>query len=311
MKIAIVGAAGKMGQWFASFLHSHGHELLLIGAHKDKVVRLASTMERCSAGEIADVADTDIIVTSVPIVAVESVMRDLAPHVRERHAVIDLSSLKVAPQQAADRHLPHATYLGVHPMFGPGADSLSGHNVILAPANNRARRLAAKVRSYIQPYGPHIVTMTPERHDEVMAIVLGMPALVVATVARTIVGTGLLSQSRDVSGTSLEVLMALTDSMLSEGSDLYSTLLSAMPTAPSIADALESNMAHFAGLVRARARTEMYDEFSTLGGELAAADNREGNPYDRVYAMLEALQRYPATPRPGAAVEDPPPPSTC
>ena len=295
MKIAIIGAAGRMGQWFATFLQSHGHELLLIGAHKDKVARLASTMERCSAGEIADVAETDVIITAVPLDAVESVMRELATYVRDRHAVIDLSSLKVAPQQAADRYLSHATYLGVHPMFGAGADSLSGHNVILAPANASARRLAARVMHYIEPYGPHIVTMPPDTHDEVMAIVLGLPALVVAAVARTIVGTGLLTEARGVSGTSLEVLMALTDSMLSEGSNLYSTLLAALPTAPDVAEALESNMAHFTTLVKTRARTEMRAEFSTLGQKLAAADNREGNPYDRMYAMLEALQRYPAT----------------
>lgn len=311
MKIAIVGAAGKMGSWFAAMLHGQGHDLLLVDTWRDEVERLAGSMERCRVAQPADAGDADMVIIAVPVDAVEPAMRELSAHVREGQAVIDLSSLKGAPQRAAEKHLPQAVFLGVHPMFGAGADSLAGHNVILTPADEQSGELAARVQRYIEPQGAHVVTMTPHEHDEVMAVVLLVPALVVAVVARTIVGTGRLAEAREVSGTSLEVLMALTESMLGVGSGLYSTLLAALPAAPAVASALESSAAHFARMVRDGDKTGLFDEFTALGRELGSVDQRAGDAYERMYAMLEALQRYPTSPRRKAAAEDRQPPSTC
>jgi prephenate dehydrogenase len=311
MNIAIVGAAGKMGSWFAALLHGQGHDLLLVDARRDEVERLADSMRRCRVAQPADAGGADVVIIAVPVDAVEPAMRELSPHVRKGQAVIDLSSIKGAPQRAAERHIPQAVFLGMHPMFGAGAESLSGHNVVLTPDDEQSRELAAKVQRYIEPQGAHVVTMTPDRHDEVMAVVLLIPALVVAVVARTILCTGRLAEAREVSGTSLEVLMALTESMLGVGSDLYSTLLAAFPTAPSVASALESSAAHFSHLVRDSDRAGLLEEFSTLGRELGSVDQRAGDAYERMYAMLEALQRYPTTPRRQAGAEDPQPPSTC
>lgn len=311
MNIAIVGAAGKMGSWFAALLHGQGHDVLLVDARRDEVERLAASMERCRVAQFEDAGGVDVVIIAVPVDAVEPAMRELSAHVREGQAVIDLSSLKGRPQKAAEMYLPQAVFLGVHPMFGAGAESLSGHNVVLTPADEQSRELAARVQRYIEPQGAHVVTMTPDRHDEVMAVVLLIPALVVAVVARTILGTGRLAEAREVSGTSLEVLMALTESMLGVGSDLYSTLLAALPAAPSVASALESSAAHFSRLVRDGDRDGLLEEFSSLGKELGSVDERAGDAYERMYAMLEALQRYPTTPRRKAAAEGPQPPSTC
>ncbi|MBE9505362.1 MAG: prephenate dehydrogenase/arogenate dehydrogenase family protein [Chloroflexi bacterium] len=311
MNIAIVGAAGKMGSWFAALLHGQGHDLLLVDTRRGEVERLAGSMERCRVGQPADAGGADVVIIAVPVDAVEPAMRELSAYVREGQAVIDLSSLKGAPQRAAEKHLPRVVFLGVHPMFGAGADGLAGHNVILTPVGERSRDLAARVQRYVEPQGAHVVTMSPDEHDEVMAVVLLIPALVVAVVARTILDTGRLAEAREVSGTSLEVLMALTESMLGVGSSLYSTLLAALPAAPSVASALELSAAHFSRLVRDGDRDGLLEEFNTLGRELGSVDRRASDAYGRMYAMLEALQRYPTTPRPKAGAEDPQPPSTC
>ena len=295
MKIAIVGAAGKLGSWFAALLHQHGHELLLLGRRREPLDLLAGKFDGCVAGEYEDIEDSDLVIISVPLDAVEQVIAQLGPHVRAGQPVIDLSSLKLAPQRAANTHLAHARFLGVHPMFGSGAEGFSGHNVILVPDGPAAEALAVKVREYIEPLGAHVVSMDPSTHDELMAVVLGLPALVVATVARTVLDGSRFGLARDVSGTSLEVLASLTESMLCEGSDLYGTLLAALPSAPEVARALQDSAAHFARLVETRNRSEMIEEFSSLGRQLEQVDHRAGDAYARMYAMLEALKRYPST----------------
>jgi prephenate dehydrogenase len=311
VKIAIVGASGKMGGWFAALLHQHGHELLLVGRRPEPLEQLARTMDGAVVGTNADVGSADLVIISVPLHAVDAVMRDLAPHVRPSQAVIDLSSLKTAPQRAAEAYLPHARFLGVHPMFGSGAESFAGHNVILTPAGEAAAALAEKVRRYVEPLGAHVVTMDPRTHDEVMAIVLGLPPLVVAAVARTALASGCFEAARDVSGTSLEVLMSLTESMLCEGSELYGTLLASLPSAPSIATALQQSAEHFARLVSQGDRSALIEEFASLGSQLEQLDHRASNAYARMYAMLEALKRFPSTAGAGPAEASPPPREAC
>ncbi len=296
MNIAIVGAAGKLGSWFAALLHQHGHELILVGRRRETVERLAGTMDRCVVGEYSDVGKADVVIICVPLHAVETVIKDLGPHVAESQAVLDLSSLKTGPQRAADAHMSHACFLGVHPMFGSGAENLAGHNVILVPDNEAAGALSEKVRRYLEPLGAHVVMMDPQTHDEVMSVVLGLPALAVASVARSVLASGQFGLARDASGTSLEVLMSLTESMLCDGSELYGTLLAALPAAPAVASALQESASHFARMVEERDRSGLIEEFSALGRQLEQIDHRAVDAYARMYAMLEALRRFPAKP---------------
>ncbi len=296
MKIAIVGAAGKMGSWFAVLLHRHGHELVLVGRRREPVERLALGMERCTVGAYDSIGGADAVIVSVPLNVVDDVLRELAPYVKESQPVIDLSSLKVAPQASAETHMPKACFLGVHPMFGPGADGFAGHNVILVPGSAAAAALADRVRAYVEPLGAHVTSVEPAEHDALMSIVLGLPALAVAAVARTILSTGRLTQARETSGTSLEVLMALTESMVCGGSELYGTLLAAMPAAPSVAASFQDSAGHLAKLVAEGDRSSLIAEFETLGRGLTECSRTAGDAYARMYAMLEALKRYPATP---------------
>ncbi|NLE95824.1 MAG: prephenate dehydrogenase/arogenate dehydrogenase family protein [Dehalococcoidia bacterium] len=311
MKIAIIGASGKMGSWFAAFLHTQGHDLILIGRRPEAVEEVAAAMPGAMVGGYSDVREADLVLISVPLDAVESVMSALGPHIRPNQAVIDVSSVKTAPQRAADTHMPHACFLGVHPMFGPGADGFRGHNVILTPVGEAASALAAKAKAYLEPFGAHIVCMNPQTHDEVMAVVLGLPALVVALVARTALATGHFALAREVSGTSLEVLVSLTESMLCEGSELYGTLLAGLPDAPDVAQRLEESASHFRSLVEQGGRTAMIDEFAALGGELEKLDYRAADAYARMYAMLEALKRFPSNPNASEAAGAPPPRAEC
>ncbi len=307
MKIAIVGAAGKLGSWFAAVLHEHGHELVLIGRRREPVERLAGTLPHAAAGGYADVQAAGLIIVSVPLHTVEAVFEQLRPHVKPGQAVIDLSSLKMAPLRAAAAWIPQACFLGVHPMFGPGAESFAGHNVILTPGDDASAALAVKVERYLRPLGAHVVTMEPQTHDEVMGIVLGLPPLVVAAVARTALASGRFAVARDVSGTSLEVLMSLTESMLCEGSELYGTLLAELPSAPELAAELQRNVTHFAQLVATGDRATLTGEFASLGRQLEALDHRAVNAYGRMYAMLEALKRFPANPAAAPEEAIPPP----
>jgi len=294
MRVAIVGATGKLGGWSAAFLAGLNHEVLLIGRRRDALDEVAHRVRGSRVVDMAELEEADVIITAVPLDVVEPVMQQLGPHVRDGQPLIDLSSLKVAPLESATRHVPQSLYLGVHPMFGSGAVSLSGHNVILTPTDRRTAAFASAIKSYIVPMGARVHTMDPVEHDDLMSIVLGLPALAVAVVARTILDSGRLRDSREMSGTSLELLMALTESMLCQGSDLYSTLLSMLPESPHLSAEFAGNAERLAELCTKRDRAALHGEMVDMARRLAEADHAASDAYDRMYAMLEALQRFPS-----------------
>ena len=294
MKIAVVGAAGRMGSWFCRFLHSCEYDLLLVGRRRQPLEELAAELPGSAVGTSRDVGSADAVLISVIFDQVENAMRDLSDYVRIAQPVIDISSLKVKPQRLAERYLPVSTYLGVHPMFGPGAESLQGHNVILAPVGGDAARLANDVGFWCSGRGAVVRTMAPESHDQLMSIVLGLPAIAVAAVARTILETSKLREAREMSGTSLQVLLALTESMMCQGSELYSMLLEALPDAPALAQTMGRSISHYGELIAARDREALRTEFAQLGDGLTAADYAAEDAYEHMYAMLEALKKYPS-----------------
>ena len=294
MKIAVVGAAGRMGSWFCRLLRSCGCDLLLVGRRREPLETLAGELPGSVIATAKDVSSADAVLISVGFDQVESAMRDVSDYVRIAQPVIDISSLKVRPQRLAEQYLPVSTYLGVHPMFGPGAESLQGHNVILAPVGGDAARLANEVGSWCSGRGAVVRTMDPESHDQLMSIVLGLPAITVAAVAHTILETSRLREAREMSGTSFQVLLALTESMMCQGSELYSMLLEALPDAPGLAEAMGRSLAHYGELIAARDREALRADFTRLGTGLTAADYAAEDAYEHMYAMLEALKKYPS-----------------
>ena len=294
MKIAVVGAAGRMGSWFCRLLRSCGCDLLLVGRRREPLETLAGELPGSVIATAKDVSSADAVLISVAFDQVESAMRDVSDYVRIAQPVIDISSLKVRPQRLAEQYLPVSTYLGVHPMFGPGAESLQGHNVILAPVGGDAARLANEVGSWCSGRGAVVRTMDPESHDQLMSIVLGLPAITVAAVAHTILETSRLREAREMSGTSFQVLLALTESMMCQGSELYSMLLEALPDAPGLAEAMGRSLAHYGELIAARDREALRADFTRLGTGLTAADYAAEDAYEHMYAMLEALKKYPS-----------------
>ena len=75
---------------------------------------------------------------------------------------------------------------------------------------------------------------------------------------------------------------------------MYGTLLAELPTASVVASALQDSAAHLAGLVAQGDRAALIGEFASLGRQLEEQDHRAANAYGRMYAMLEALKRYPS-----------------
>jgi len=153
--IGIIGGVSGIGRWFAAFFEKEGHPVHVSG--RDTGLRPAEMAGVCP-----------VVIVSVPIGVTEAVIREVGPHMKQESLLMDLTSLKAGPVRAM-LETSVSEVVGLHPLFGPGVLSLEGQNIVLCPA--RGERWLPWVRDTLGKKGATLIEVTPERHDEVMAVV--------------------------------------------------------------------------------------------------------------------------------------------
>lgn len=162
----LIGGAGKMGRWFASFLSSQGFR-----------VEIADPSGPVEGYEyIADwrssALDHDVIVVATQIKLTNEILLELATR-KPRGVVFDIGSLKTPLRpglQALQKAGCKAT--SVHPMFGPDTELLSGRHVIFIElGSSEALRTAQELFASTMAQQ---VTMSLDEHDRLIAYVLGL-----------------------------------------------------------------------------------------------------------------------------------------
>ncbi|MBI4440306.1 prephenate dehydrogenase/arogenate dehydrogenase family protein, partial [Candidatus Woesearchaeota archaeon] len=158
MRIGIIGGTGLMGQWFKRFFELRGFEVVISGRNT------SISMEECAK-------TCDVVIVCVPIEATVDVIKKIGPFVREDSLLTDFTSLKSAPVRAMLEH-SKANVLGMHPVFGPSVSTIRNQTMVLTPG--RGDKWFKWAKHIFSRAGAKVRITTPERHDEMMAIIQGM-----------------------------------------------------------------------------------------------------------------------------------------
>jgi len=287
MKVAIVGGSGKMGQWFARFLLKEGHQVVIIGRHEGKLLEVGQRLGVETATNVAAVKQADVILVSVPIDSFEPVIKQIAPHTRQPQIILDITSVKVLPVEAMHKHITAGTVLGTHPVFGPGAKGFAKQNLVLTPTNRRETSLAKKLKCYLEQRGARVTLMSPQEHDEMMAVVLGLAHFISIVSADVLLSLDRFREMKAIGGTTYRVLLTLIESVISEDPELYASLQMSLPHMGQIQDLFQRQSELWAGLVRSRDREEFVRRMSALRGRLEELDPDFGQAYANMYRLLE------------------------
>jgi prephenate dehydrogenase len=176
--IGIIGGTGGMGRWFAGFFERAGYTVHVSG--QTSGLRPAEMAATCP-----------VVIVSVPIGVTEAIIREAGPHMRRDSLLMDLTSLKAVPVKAMLASSA-SEVVGLHPLFGPGVPSMEGQNIVLCPA--RGTRWLPWVRDILGDHGAKLVETTPERHDEVMAVVQALNHLDTIVMGLTIRKCGIAQE---------------------------------------------------------------------------------------------------------------------
>ena len=277
-----------MGQWFARFLAGEGHDLLLVGRNEAKLREIKPRLGVGVTTNPGAVESADLVIISVPMDSFEEVVKHYSPYIPAGHAVIEVTSVKVAPLDAMHRHLKTQKVLGVHPMFGPGAKDLAGHNFVLTPSNEAENALAEKVKSYLAARGGKVSLMSPEQHDQTMAIVLGFPHLIALVAAETLLQLGDFEYFEKIGGTTCKLLLTYADSVLSEDPELYASLQMNLGGMGDIHARFRDNLTEWMELVANRDRGSFIAKMTAMAEQRGRADPNYKKAYQRMYRTLDS-----------------------
>jgi prephenate dehydrogenase len=286
MKIAIVGGSGKMGQWFARFLAGEGNDILLLGRNRENLIDIRRRLGVDVSWKPSDVAGADLVIFSVPMDSFKDVIERYSGHIAPGKTVLEITSVKVGPVEAMHHHLKTEKVLGVHPMFGPGAKDLAGHNFILTPTNPIEESLSRKIEDYIKVRGGKVTVTTPADHDRLMSVVLGLPHLVALVAAETILELGDFGQFEKIGGTTCRLFLTFADSVLSEDPELYASLQMNLAGMPETHGKFQKNLDSWVELVADRNKQGFIDRMKRITEKRAQSDPDFKRAYQRMYTTL-------------------------
>ena len=289
MKVAIIGGSGKMGRWFARHLRAEDDEVVISGRTESKVMEARQELGVDAASSVEAIKDADVILLSVPIETFEDIVVELAPHIQPEQVVVDVTSVKVMPVAAMHRHLKTRLVLGTHPLFGPGAKGITGQNFVLTPTNNEERTLAEKVRDYLETRGARVSLMTPEEHDDKMAVILGLSHFIAVVAADTLISSNKVAQPTALGGITYKVLLTLVESVISENPELYASIQMNLPGVAEIEALFQEKVGEWAEIVRKKDRGAFMRQMKTLKSRLEKDNPEFGKAYENMYRLASGL----------------------
>jgi prephenate dehydrogenase len=220
------------------------------------------TAARSSEEHRSVLGKADVVVLSVPVLAILHWMRELPSLLQEHALVTDVGSTKTEIARAARELLP-GRFLPGHPMAGKesGGAALAEAGLfrkaswIFTPLHETTA-IEQLWRDYVVRFGAQVLTMEPERHDEICAWVSHMPQMVSTAMSAMLEEKfGDSPELRAIGGRALREMTRLGASPYSMWRDIAHT------NQPAIAETLHALEQHLQHLRENLKTAELREEF--------------------------------------------------
>ncbi len=185
--VLVVGA-GLIGTSVGLALSAHGVSVYL----SDRDPAAAALAEDLGAGLAQEPpGEPDLVVVATPPAVVADVLIKL-DRLYLQATFTDLTSVKSVPQREIEAiGADVSRFVGGHPLAGrersgagaARADLFEGRPWVLTPSAASSTRAIERAQLLVELCGAQLVTMTPERHDEAVALVSHVPQLMASLTA--------------------------------------------------------------------------------------------------------------------------------
>jgi prephenate dehydrogenase len=263
MKVAVLGAAGAMGSFFANYFVKKGHKVT-----GSDIRRTGSPARIVLAGSNSDaVRGADVVLLAVPIRMTANVLREVSPHLKRGSTVVEITSVKGKMLAELKRicSLSRVTLLSIHPMFGPQSRS---RNLKMCVIGNRRDKTAA---DHLFP-GAKTILLGAEEHDRLMAYTLSLVHMLNLAFASAVADGVGIDKFTEVATPFALTQLNLSKAILSQEPHLFSFIQAENPFVGNVLSSVISQLEVFRGSAEQRDITTFEKQFSALAARFNRAD---------------------------------------
>jgi prephenate dehydrogenase len=221
MKIAILGAAGQMGRWLIKYFSTQGHDLTVSDVRSNALKKcVVSSNVKIAEDNLMAIKNVEAVVVSVPIENTATVLYEIAPYLKKDVIVAEIASIKLdLIKVLIEISKLNIIPLSLHPLFGPGLQKMKKKLAVIPVLNKEFEKQLAK------KFFPDakIVVVDSNRHDKAMAITLSFPYFLNMALA-SILNDEDINLLKELSGTTFNLQLILTGSVMAQSSKLHSSI---------------------------------------------------------------------------------------
>jgi prephenate dehydrogenase len=292
MKIAIIGATGKMGAWFCQEFAKQGHQVTGIGRNASKLREVGTKFKgKVTTDYRIGLAGAKWILVAVPIDAIMTVVESIAPLAPKDAIIFDILSVKgnVLPHLGTVCQGSGVQYVSVHPMFGPGANNLTNQNVIITPVLGH-EKAAARARDFFSKMGARVTEAEGELHDKMMALVLNLPHFLNILFGKFLVSSGFdLPSLKQFGGTTFALQQFLSLNVNAEDPAIYGPLQFENPAFLQVLKELRDFLGQYLEVVEKKDASS-FDVWMKGNDQFFKADPLYSKAYPLFYRLLDLLR---------------------
>ncbi|MGB9714199.1 MAG: prephenate dehydrogenase/arogenate dehydrogenase family protein [Candidatus Bathyarchaeales archaeon] len=286
MKIAILGAAGRMGKWFTQYFVEKGHVLTVSGVHQEKLKALAKDYGvKIAKNNLEAVKDADLTLVSVPIGKTAEVLSEITPKLKRGSIVSEIASVKAGIIDVLKESSKFGVQpLSLHPLFGPMQKVKK--KFALVPVLDAESELAVAKRFFPDA---EIVVVDAEKHDRAMAITLSLQYFVNMAFASTVKDEDFKTLEK-LSGTTFTLQQVLIGAIMMQDSELHASLHMANKHSPEYLRKFVSNAEKIIKLIESGDTKAFQNFYNGISKGLSKTLDL-AKMYQKMYAILEAIEK--------------------
>lgn len=221
MKVTIIGAAGKMGQWFTNYFIEKDFEIIIYDIDSQKLQNNIEKNVTIADNIISATQEADIILISIPIHLTAKMVLDISELVKDDCIIIEIASFKEEIINYCKKSIRNnVNYLSIHPMFGPGAKNLTNAKMISVTVNDTKREVTETKNIFPEA---NVISTSAKEHDESMSIILSFTQFINFAYA-SVLSVNNLKKIRKLSGTSFNLQLTIAEAILHDDPEFLATL---------------------------------------------------------------------------------------
>jgi prephenate dehydrogenase len=283
LKVAVIGASGGMGSFFARYFLERGDEV----RGSDPSGARGGTAGVAAFGTNAEaVKGCEVTVIAVPIDSTVKVAKELVGKLRPGSTLVEISSVKTQTLPALRKLVGRrVSLLSIHPLFGPALESTKGMKVAVIAGKRKADGPEAALAARLFPEA-RIIPMSLQEHDKSMAVVLSLTHILNVVYAGTASRFLTPEEFMRVSTPNSSMQLTLAEAVLAQDARLSFAIQAGNPYSKAVARAASRELRGVLSMIEGSDRKAFDRHFSSLAKKYKT-DKRAGAVIREIYSAAE------------------------